>query len=150
MNLTLSFSFTSYKSIYLYLFIIIIILGSFALFAYDKHQAMTGGWRIPEDQLHLSALFGGWLGGILAMHLVRHKTVKSSFRQPYFLCTTGNIVLLLGGSVLYFKNLKSGRSGSGSRISYELNPMMKQLTQQGLKHITSNQFQRQFIKKMIR
>jgi uncharacterized membrane protein YsdA (DUF1294 family) len=35
-------------------------LFSAGLFAYDKYQANNHGWRIPEKQLQLTALLGGW------------------------------------------------------------------------------------------
>ena len=38
-----------------------------ALFFYDKRQALSGGWRVPEKQLQLTALMGGWIGGLWAV-----------------------------------------------------------------------------------
>jgi uncharacterized membrane protein YsdA (DUF1294 family) len=51
-------------------------VGSVALFGYDKIQAINGGWRVSEAHLCRSALLGGWLGGLVAMQLFRHKTSK--------------------------------------------------------------------------
>jgi uncharacterized membrane protein YsdA (DUF1294 family) len=57
----------------------------FCLYAYDKHMAHTGGWRIPERILLLTALFGPF-GAYGAMHLFRHKTQKIKFwLVPFFL-----------------------------------------------------------------
>jgi uncharacterized membrane protein YsdA (DUF1294 family) len=56
---------------------------SAGLFYYDKFQAQSKGWRVPEKQLQLSALLGGWVGGMWAMQTFRHKTVKQSFKIPY-------------------------------------------------------------------
>lgn len=70
---------------------------SAALFWYDKHQATTHGWRIPEIQLQLSALLGGWIGGMYAMKEFRHKTKKTSFRVPYFICVGVNVLGVAGG-----------------------------------------------------
>lgn len=64
---------------------------SFGIFAYDKHQATTRGWRIPENQLHLTALLGGWVGGITAISILRHKSKKQAFQIPYFTCCAANI-----------------------------------------------------------
>ena len=57
----------------------------FFLYAYDKHMARTGGWRIPERVLLLTALIGPF-GAYGAMRLFRHKTQKISFYLvPFFL-----------------------------------------------------------------
>ncbi|KAI8915321.1 hypothetical protein DFJ77DRAFT_422936, partial [Powellomyces hirtus] len=68
------------------------------LFWYDKHQAQTRGWRVPEKQLQLTALLGGWAGGMWAMQTFRHKTAKESFRTPYMLCVGGNVLLCAGAA----------------------------------------------------
>ena len=67
-------------------------LGSFGLFYYDKQQALYRRWRVPEKTLQLSALMGGWLGGMLAIDMFRHKTKKEPFRSIYRACILGNIV----------------------------------------------------------
>lgn len=72
-------------------------VGSFTLFGYDKYQATHKGWRIPEKTLQLSALLGGWIGGMMAMKYFRHKTVKKSFQEPYMLATLGNIAACAAG-----------------------------------------------------
>lgn len=56
---------------------------SAVLFAYDKFQASTQGWRVSEKTLCKTALAGGWIGGLLAMHTFRHKTRKASFQKKY-------------------------------------------------------------------
>jgi uncharacterized membrane protein YsdA (DUF1294 family) len=45
-------------------YLVLVNLGSIGLFWYDKHQAVTKGWRVPEKTLQLSALMGGWIGGL--------------------------------------------------------------------------------------
>jgi len=67
---------------------------SYALFGYDKQQAKSGGWRVPERTLWLTALFGGWIGGMIAMEHFHHKTKKTEFRTPYFLATGLNAAAL--------------------------------------------------------
>lgn len=67
-------------------------IGSYGLFWYDKHQAINRGWRVPEKTLQMSALAGGWIGGMLAMHHFRHKTRKEPFRSEYFSCIALNVV----------------------------------------------------------
>lgn len=72
--------------------------GSACLFYYDKKQAMKGGWRVRESTLQLSALLGGWVGGMWAMKRFRHKTSKNSFQGPYVLATAANIGLCVGAA----------------------------------------------------
>ncbi|KAJ3019538.1 UNVERIFIED_CONTAM: hypothetical protein HDU68_010613 [Siphonaria sp. JEL0065] len=75
-----------------------VLINAFAvgLFWYDKHQAQTKGWRIPEKQLQLTALLGGWIGGTWAMKTFKHKTVKKEFKEPYNLAMMANWAILGG------------------------------------------------------
>ncbi len=50
------------------------------LYARDKKRAVTGGWRIPENSLHLSELLGGWPGAFLAQRRLRHKCRKIPYQ----------------------------------------------------------------------
>lgn len=52
---------------------------TFVLFAWDKFRAGRAGRRISEWQLVVWSALGGWLGGLAAMLLVRHKTAKVTF-----------------------------------------------------------------------
>ncbi|KAA8497167.1 hypothetical protein FVE85_0896 [Porphyridium purpureum] len=65
--------------------------GAFGLFYYDKQQAINQGPRIPERTLCLTALAGGWIGGLCAMNVFRHKTVKSSFQAKFWLSVAANV-----------------------------------------------------------
>ena len=53
---------------------------SFLLILIDKYQSRKQLRRIPENQLFLLALLGGWFLGIIGMKLIRHKTSKKSFK----------------------------------------------------------------------
>lgn len=56
---------------------------AFLLFGYDKFSAGRSGGRGSEFQLVLLAALGGWLGGLLALLVFRHKTAKRSFQLKY-------------------------------------------------------------------
>lgn len=86
------------------LFVIWILSVSFITFlayGYDKAQAQSGGWRIPEAVLHGLALAGGFLGGWLGRAVFHHKTRKPVFTVVLALST----VLYLGVAVLIWKSL---------------------------------------------
>lgn len=90
---------------------------SVTLFWYDKHQAQNRGWRIPEKQLQLSALLGGWVGGFWAMKTFKHKTIKQEFRIPYFIATGLNIAAL-GFCAVKFKEVQKYLVNSSILKSY--------------------------------
>ncbi len=55
-------------------------IATFAAFAIDKRAARRGTWRTRERSLLLMELAGGFVGGLVAMRLFRHKTLHRSFR----------------------------------------------------------------------
>jgi uncharacterized membrane protein YsdA (DUF1294 family) len=55
------------------------------VYAIDKRRAEEGLWRIPEAQLHLLELFGGWPGAFLAQRRLRHKCSKGSYQVVFWL-----------------------------------------------------------------
>jgi uncharacterized membrane protein YsdA (DUF1294 family)/cold shock CspA family protein len=63
-----------------------VLLNLAAFFAYwqDKHAAQTGRWRTREDSLHLWSLAGGWCGAWIAQKVLRHKSIKASFRSAHW------------------------------------------------------------------
>lgn len=61
------------------LYLLIINIIAFILFGLDKKLAQTGGLRISEFNLFLTAILGGSLGGWLAMYTFRHKTKHLKF-----------------------------------------------------------------------
>lgn len=52
---------------------------SFVLFAYDKHLATYGKWRIPEWVLFIPAAALGAFGALSGMVFFNHKTNKKAF-----------------------------------------------------------------------
>ncbi|KAJ3024270.1 hypothetical protein HKX48_003095 [Thoreauomyces humboldtii] len=105
-------------------YLVLVNVAAAGLFFYDKHQAKTRGWRVPEKTLQMTALVGGWIGGMWAMKAARHKTVKQSFQTPYMLCVAGNVVLVgaglamtwrVGSGQVMAKIAKQLSSASGNR-----------------------------------
>jgi uncharacterized membrane protein YsdA (DUF1294 family)/cold shock CspA family protein len=68
---------------------------TFATYAYDKRQARSGGWRVPEATLLLQGLLGGWPGAIIAQLAFHHKTIKSSFRVAFWATVVVNVVVFV-------------------------------------------------------
>lgn len=56
---------------------------TFLLFGYDKFQAERNGSRVAEFYLALAGAIGGWLGGLTAMLVFRHKTATLGFMVKY-------------------------------------------------------------------
>ncbi len=52
---------------------------AFVLFAYDKHLATYGRWRIPEWVLFVAPVVLGAFGGLCGMVFFNHKTNKKAF-----------------------------------------------------------------------
>jgi uncharacterized membrane protein YsdA (DUF1294 family) len=73
---------------YLY---IVASLVTFIVYAFDKSAAKNGRWRIPESQLHWLALLGGWPGAFIAQNTLRHKSIKTAFKQVYWVTVILNI-----------------------------------------------------------
>ena len=65
----------------------LLLLSGVAFLAYwdDKRRAEGGAWRVAESTLHALGLLGGWPGGFLAQHCLRHKTSKRSFQVVFWL-----------------------------------------------------------------
>ena len=51
----------------------------FLLFFIDKKRAKSGGRRIPEARLMVTAALGGGLGALMSMYIFRHKTKHKLF-----------------------------------------------------------------------
>lgn len=61
------------------IYLAVVNIAAFGLFYGDKQSAKRNGERIPELYLLGIALAGGSVGGLLAMKLFRHKTLKWYF-----------------------------------------------------------------------
>ncbi|QDZ12232.1 DUF1294 domain-containing protein [Devosia ginsengisoli] len=63
--------------------------GSALLYRFDKLYALTGKYRVSENNLHVVDMAFGIIGGLAAQEVYRHKTVK-----PRFVATTWAIALV--------------------------------------------------------
>ena len=70
---------------------VVLSLMSFGLYASDKAAAQRGARRVPESTLHLLDVLGGWPGGLVARHAVRHKTRKQPFRTVFWGTVLANV-----------------------------------------------------------
>ena len=59
---------------YIFIYIGIVNIITFILYGIDKHKAKKHKWRIPEKTLLGLNFTGGFLGGLLGMQFVHHKT----------------------------------------------------------------------------
>lgn len=70
-------------------------IAAFVMYGWDKRQAKTNGWRVPEKQLHGLAFLGGWPGAMLGQNYFRHKTQKTEFKIMTWLAAGIHVVLVL-------------------------------------------------------
>lgn len=85
---------------------------TYAAYAIDKSAAQSGRWRMPEGSLLLLTLAGGWPGGLLARHVLRHKTRKQPFRMLFWMALLGNIVALFALLTFDAKSMLVSLTGS--------------------------------------
>ncbi|WFF38227.1 DUF1294 domain-containing protein [Moraxella nasibovis] len=57
---------------------------SFMMYYVDKDCAIKGRYRIPENQLLLADILGGWFDGSFAHKLLNHKSTKLEYRLLYY------------------------------------------------------------------
>ena len=67
---------------------------SWMLYQSDKRAAERREWRAPERSLHLVDLTFGIVGGLLAQHVLRHKTYKPGFVTVTALITALHVLTL--------------------------------------------------------
>lgn len=73
---------------------VVLSLVAFGMYRADKTAAVQGAWRIPEVNLHVVGLVGGWPGGLVARRLLRHKTRKQPFRTFFWGTVIANCAAL--------------------------------------------------------
>lgn len=75
--------------------VVSITLITFIAYGWDKRQARRGGWRVPEKTLHALTFAGGTIGAYVGSKVFRHKTIKGSFRQMFWLVVGLQAIVLL-------------------------------------------------------
>ena len=65
----------------------------FALYAADKGAARAGRDRISESTLLSLGFVGGWPGALVAQQVLRHKTIKRTFRIRFWLSVIANVAI---------------------------------------------------------
>jgi len=76
---------------------------TYRAYARDKRRAQQGAWRVPEWQLHLLELLGGWPGAFLAQRRLRHKCSKGSYLTVFWL-------IVLSHQIVAFDSLRDWQS----------------------------------------
>jgi uncharacterized membrane protein YsdA (DUF1294 family)/cold shock CspA family protein len=69
-------------------------IASWMFYQADKRAAERRQWREPERRLHLVDLTFGIVGGLLAQHVLRHKTYKPGFVTVTALITALHVLTL--------------------------------------------------------
>ncbi len=69
-------------------------IASWLFYQADKRAAERHEWRAPERRLHLADLAFGIIGGLLAQHVLRHKTYKPGFVTVTALITALHVLTL--------------------------------------------------------
>ena len=84
--------------IVIYLAIINVI--AFVVYGIDKRKAKQSKWRIRESTLLGLAAIGGSIGALLAMKVLRHKTLHPQFKYGVPLILVAQIAI--GVAIWYF------------------------------------------------
>ncbi len=72
-----------------------ISLLTYWLYLCDKQRAREKSWRIPEANLHLMELIGGWPGAFVAQRWLRHKCSKAGYQMVFWTIVTGYQLIAL-------------------------------------------------------
>ena len=83
----------NFKNIIIYILVINLI--TFLVMYIDKQKAKKQQWRIKEGTLMMLAVCGGSIGGILGMHIFRHKIKKLKFVIGFPTILISEIVLII-------------------------------------------------------
>lgn len=73
-------------------------LVAFVMYNIDKRRAERDAWRIPENNLQLVGLAGGWLGALAAQRIFRHKSSKPAYVHTFRFMGVLALVLMIGAA----------------------------------------------------
>ena len=62
---------------------------TYGTYAWDKRRARSGYRRVPEYQLHLLELLGGWPAARVAQQRLRHKCAKRRYQAVFWTIVIG-------------------------------------------------------------
>lgn len=68
---------------------------TYVVYTVDKGAAQRNTQRVPENNLHVLAVLGGWPGALLAQQHLRHKSIKQPFRRVFWFTVVMNWLLVL-------------------------------------------------------
>jgi len=80
---------------YVFFYYVLASVITYLMYYADKTSARIDGHRISEKKLHLLAALGGWPGAMVAQQVLRHKSMKASFRKAFWVTVAINCGLLL-------------------------------------------------------
>jgi len=69
---------------------------TFLVFGYDKAISGRSWVRVPERTLLWLVMSGGTPGALAGMSLFRHKTIKASFRNRFWVAVSLQVLLVAG------------------------------------------------------
>lgn len=88
----------------LWAYLIAVNAATLLAYAYDKAAAARpGASRIPERTLHVLATLGGTPAAWAAQRVLRHKTIKGSFRLRFWLIAAAQAALIAAWSWWRFR-----------------------------------------------
>ena len=93
------------NAIVIYLSLVLVMsLACFVAYGWDKGRAANGSRRVPEQTLHILALFGGWPGALLGQRHFRHKTKKLSFLIVFWCVVVLHVAVVGTAAYVFFGN----------------------------------------------
>ena len=87
----------------MFIYLVLINLVSALFMIFDKVFAKYNKYRISEKTLYLLSFLGGVIGMYIVGEVIRHKTLKTSFKLVYILSLIIWIFILLLGDILWKK-----------------------------------------------
>lgn len=89
-------------------YLVLLNIVTFALYGMDKYYAVSGKWRISENDLRMMALVGGSAGAVAAMFVFRHKISKPEFRDKVF--AIAGVQALCVFCIIFFAGCKTSEA----------------------------------------